>query len=125
MRVPRPVQRAVHWLRTDLPNRLGTGGLIAAVVALLVAGVAVRGATPEARGKLTPGGTGPSGNAQVSSVGGASVRAGLRAGHLDGDPPAEIANSIDQLRQRLFNSEPQHILVVSSDRAGYAMPAAA
>jgi hypothetical protein len=61
----------------------------------------------------------------VYSVGGASVPSGLRAGQLHGDTPAEIANSIDQLRQRLFNSEPQHILVVSSDRAGYAMPAAA
>jgi Cell wall binding domain 2 (CWB2) len=45
--------------------------------------------------------------------------------HLDGDSPAAIANSIDQLRQRLTKQEPRHILLVSSDQAGYAMPAAA
>ena len=39
--------------------------------------------------------------------------------------PAEVANSIDQLRQRLMKREPEHIVVVSSDEAGYAMPAAA
>ena len=51
---------------------------------------------------------------------GAEVPGGLRANR-----PAEIANSIDQLRQRLTEQEPQHILLVSSDQAGYAMPAAA
>jgi hypothetical protein len=82
-------------------------------------------ATTQALAQLNPHGSGASSNVQVYSVGGASVPSGLRSGQLHGDTPAEIANSIDQLRQRLAKNEPQHILVVSSDRAGYAMPAAA
>jgi hypothetical protein len=53
------------------------------------------------------------------------VPSGLKSQEIAGDSPAEIANSIDQLRQRLTKQEPRHILLVSSEQAGYAMPAAA
>jgi hypothetical protein len=82
-------------------------------------------ATAQALAQLNPRGGGASGDTQVYSAGGASVPSGLRSDELRGDSPAEIANSIDQLRQRLRKEEPEHIVVVSSDVPGYAMPAAA
>jgi hypothetical protein len=53
------------------------------------------------------------------------VPSGLRSQKIHGSSPAEIANSIDELRQKLTRSEPEHIVIASSDRAPYAMPAAA
>ena len=86
---------------------------------------AVPDATTQALAQLNPQGGGASGDTQVYSAGGASVPSGLKSQEVPGDSPAEIANSIDQLRQRLIKEEPEHILLVSSDQAGYAMPAAA
>ena len=85
---------------------------------------AVPDATAEALAQLKPRGGG-SGDVAVYSVDGASVPSGLKSQELEGDSPAAIANSIDQLRQQLVNEEPEHILVVSSDDPGYGMPAAA
>jgi hypothetical protein len=85
---------------------------------------AVPDATTEALAQLNPGGGG-SRAAAVYSVDGASVPSGLKSRELEGDSPAGIANSIDQLRQQLTGNEPEHIVVASSDDAGYAMPAAA
>jgi hypothetical protein len=81
--------------------------------------------TAQALAQLNPQGGGPSGDVTVYSTDGAAVPSGFNAGQLHGDSPAEIANSIDQLRQRLMKSEPEHIVVASSDGPGYAMPAAA
>ena len=86
---------------------------------------AVPDATTQALAQLDPRGGARAGGIAVYSADGASVPSGLKSRELPGDSPAEIANSIDQLRQRLLKQEPQHILVVSSDQAGYAMPAAA
>ena len=86
---------------------------------------AVPDATTQALAQLDPQGGGPSGDVQVYATDGASVPSGLKSQDVSGDSPAEIANSIDQLRQRLTKHEPQHILLVSSDQEGYAMPAAA
>jgi Cell wall binding domain 2 (CWB2) len=82
-------------------------------------------ATSQALAQLNPRGGGASGDVAVYSAGGAAVPSGLRSDELKGDSPAEIADSIDQLRQRLMKSEPEHIVVVSSDQSPYAMPAAA
>jgi len=38
-------------------------------------------------------------------------------------PPEDRETSIDQLRQKLVRGEPQHIVIASSEQAGYAMPA--
>jgi hypothetical protein len=86
---------------------------------------AVPDATTQALAQLNPRGGGPSGDVQVYSADGASVPSGLKSQDVSGDSPAEVANSIDHLRQRLTKQEPQHILLVSSDQEGYAMPAAA
>jgi hypothetical protein len=91
--------------------------------------ISQRGAVPDATSQalvqLNPRGGGASGNVAVYSAGGASVPSGFRSDQLHGASPAEVANSIDQLRQRLAKLEPQHILLASSDQAGYSMPAAA
>jgi hypothetical protein len=81
-------------------------------------------ATSQALSQLNPQGGGP-GDVQVYALDGASVPSGVKSGKLAGDSPAQIANSVDQLRQRLAKREPEHILVVNSDKPGYAMPAAA
>jgi hypothetical protein len=86
---------------------------------------AVPDATTQALAQLNPRGGGASGDIQVYSADGASVPSGLKPQEIPGDSPADTANSIDQLRQRLTKQEPEHILLVSSDQAGYAMPAAA
>jgi putative cell wall binding repeat protein len=67
---------------------------------------------------------GSSGDVAVYSAGGARVPSGLRSQELQGSSPADVANSIDQLRQRLTKTEPNHIVIASSDSAAYAMPAA-
>jgi Cell wall binding domain 2 (CWB2) len=86
---------------------------------------AVPDATAQALAQLKPRGAGGSADAAVYSLGGATAPADLKTDELEGDSPAAIANQVDQLRQRLTRREPQHILVASSDRAPYAMPAAA
>ena len=85
---------------------------------------AVPDATAQALAQLNPQGAGP-GAPAVYSLDGASAPSGLKSEGIEGDSPAAIANSLDQLRQRLLRREPEHILVLSSDQAGYAMPAAA
>jgi len=82
-------------------------------------------ATSQALAQLDPQGGGASGDIAIYAAGGASVPSGVESEQLHGDSPPEIANSIDQLRQKLMKREPEHIVVVSSDVPGYAMPAAA
>lgn len=124
----KPVQAAIL-----VPDDDWQAGIAASVLSgppvripVLISGHgSVPDATTQALAQLNPQGGGPSANIQVYSAGGAAVPSGLRSGQLHGDSPAETANSIDQLRQRLLKAEPEHILVVSSDDPGYAMPAAA
>jgi hypothetical protein len=116
-----------------VPDDEWQAGIAAAVLSgppnrmpVLVSGrSSVPDATAQALAQLKPGGAVAAGNTEVFSIGGAAVPSGFRAGKLHGDTPAELAGSIDELRQRLVKSEPQHVLVVSSDQPGYAMPAAA
>jgi hypothetical protein len=86
---------------------------------------AVPDATTQALAQLNPRGGQTPGGAAVYSAGGATVPSGLKAQQIPGDSPAAIANSVDQLRQHAVGTEPEHILLVSSDEAGYSMPAAA
>jgi hypothetical protein len=92
---------------------------------LVSGGGSVPDATTQALAQLNPRGGGASGDTQVYSAGGAAVPSGLHSDQLHGDSPAEVANSIDQLRQRLLKREPEHIVIASLDEPGYAMPAAA
>ena len=86
---------------------------------------AVPDATTQALAQLNPTGGQTPGGAAVYSAGGATVPSGLKAQEIPGDSPAAIANSVDQLRQHAVGTEPAHILLVTSEEAGYAMPAAA
>jgi hypothetical protein len=86
---------------------------------------AVPDATTQALAELNPRGGQTPGGAAVYSAGGATVPSGLKAQAIPGDTAAAIANSIDQLRQHAVGTEPEHILLVSSEEPGYAMPAAA
>jgi ell wall binding domain 2 (CWB2) len=86
---------------------------------------AVPDATAQALDLLDPRGARGSDGVQVYALDGATVPSGLKSEELDGNADAAIANAVDQLRQRLSRSEPQNIVVVSSERPPYAMPAAA
>jgi Cell wall binding domain 2 (CWB2) len=123
----RPLEAAVL-----VPDDSWQSGIAASVLAgpptripvLISQHGAVPDATSEALSQLAPQGGSP-GNVQAYALDGASVPSGVKAGKLAGDTPAAIANSVDQLRQRLVRREPDHVLVVNSDEPGYAMPAAA
>jgi hypothetical protein len=82
-------------------------------------------ATSQALAQLKPrGGSGPA-NVAVYRVGGAAAPSELQSEELEGSSPADVANSIDKLRGRLQGGEPEHIVVASSEKPPYAMPAAA
>jgi putative cell wall binding repeat protein len=116
-----------------VPDDNWQAGIAASVLAgpptripVLVSGHgAVPDATAQAISQLKPRGAKAAGDTAVFTAGGAAAPGGLKAGALPGGSPAQIANSIDQLRQRLTQQEPPHIILVSSDQPGYAMPAAA
>ena len=84
----------------------------------------VPGPTADALAQLNPRGGG-TGDVSVYAAGGAAVPTGLTSEEIEGESPAEIANSIDQLRQELVRDEPEHIVIATSEQPGYAMPAAA
>jgi hypothetical protein len=74
---------------------------------------------------LGPEGTPETDDAQVFAVGDVATPGNLRATDVEGANPAEIAVAIDELRRRLTDSKPDHIVLVSSDDPAFAMPAAA
>jgi putative cell wall-binding protein len=74
---------------------------------------------------LDPQGSSDTNDAQLFTVGDAAAPGGLRTTDVEGANPAEVAVAVDELRQRLTDSEPEHIVLVSSDAPAYAMPAAA
>jgi Cell wall binding domain 2 (CWB2) len=81
-------------------------------------------ATAQALAQLQPrGGSGPA-DAAVYRVGGAAAPSDLQSKELRGSS-AEIAAAIDELRGRLLGGEPAQIVVATSEKASYAMPAAA
>ncbi|MFL5906708.1 MAG: hypothetical protein ACJ75Z_03825, partial [Solirubrobacterales bacterium] len=116
-----------------VPDDSWQAGIAASVLAgpetripvLVSQGGGVPDATSQALAQLNPRGGGGSGDVAVYSAGGAAVPSGLRSQKTHGSSPAEIANSIDELRQKLTRNEPEHIVIASSDRGPYAMPAAA
>ena len=57
-------------------------------------------------------------------MGEVSAPPGLQAEQVKGSNPAALASAVDELRQRLVKTEPAHIVIVNSERAGFAMPAA-
>ena len=82
-------------------------------------------ATETAIDALRPQGSGETSDAQAFRIGEARVPSDLRATDVSGGDPAELADAVDRLRQRLADSEPRHILLASTEDPAFAMPAAA
>jgi len=128
-----PVPQSAPEAALLVPDDDWQAGIAASVLAgpplrmpvMVSGGGGVPDATAQALGQLRPRGGRRTGGVAVYSAGGAAAPSDLHSEQLHGSSPSEIANSVDQLRQRLLGQEPQHILIVSSDRASYAMPAAA
>jgi hypothetical protein len=73
--------------------------------------------------ELGPKGSAATAGRQAFVVGAAAAPDGYEALEVDGADPAELANGIDRLRDRLAG-KPEHIVVASSEAPAYAIPAA-
>jgi putative cell wall-binding protein len=82
-------------------------------------------ATSTALLALDPQGSADTDDAQAFRVGDADAPDGLRVTDVGGANPAEIAAAVQELREELAGSEPEHIVLTSSDEPAFAMPAAA
>ncbi len=74
---------------------------------------------------LAPQGSSETGDNQLFKFGGALAPEGLRSETIEGGNPAEIAAATAALRQELTGEKPEHVVLASSDRPEFAMPAAA
>jgi len=81
-------------------------------------------ATVEALSALDPQGSRATGGAQVFAIGGAAAPDDARTKRVRGGGAAGAA-AIAALRERLAGSPPKHIVVASSAKPAFAMPAAA
>jgi hypothetical protein len=80
----------------------------------------------EALGALGPQGSKATGGASLFAVGAVALPGDAgKVTRVDSGDPATTAAQIATLRDRLFGGPPQHILVASSDKPEFAMPAAA
>ncbi len=74
---------------------------------------------------LAPSGGPATDGAQAFKIGDAAEANGLDNRAVDGASAAEIAVEVLELREKLTSSEPEHLLVTTSDDPEFAMPAAA
>jgi hypothetical protein len=79
----------------------------------------------EALGALDPQGTRATGGAALFAIGDVAAPGGLEATHVKASSPAATAAAIAALRDRLFGSPPDHVVIASEGEAAFAMPAAA
>lgn len=81
--------------------------------------------TDQALAAIAPAGLEEAGGAQLITVGDVAPPAGLETLAIEGSDPSGIANEVDKQRAALTGvEEPDHLLVVSSEAAAFAMPAA-
>jgi hypothetical protein len=92
---------------------------------LVTAGGDLPDPTSQALEALDPQGSRAPGKAQVFAIGDAAAPDGLKATAIKSGEPAAIAASIAELRDKLFGSPPQHIVLAPEENSAYAMPAAA
>ena len=112
----------------DWASGVAASSLVAAPVGapiLLTDGGEIPDVTASALRALAPRGSAATDDRQAFQIGAAGKPGGLRTLGVGGGNPAEVAAEVDRLRGRLSGSEPEHILVVSSDEPEFAMPAAA
>ncbi|HET7484197.1 MAG TPA: cell wall-binding repeat-containing protein [Solirubrobacterales bacterium] len=81
--------------------------------------------TAQALEALDPQGSKATGKAQVFPIGDAAAPDGLKATTVEPGAPAAVAASIAELRDKLFGSPPQHIVLAPEKDPAFAMPAAA
>jgi hypothetical protein len=81
--------------------------------------------TAEALSALAPAGSAGTDGTQIFPIGSATAPHDLKARRVTGANPAAIAAAVDRLRQNLTGARPQHIVLASSNRPAFAMPAAA
>ena len=74
---------------------------------------------------LAPQGSPETDDSQLFAFGDVRTPEGLRTEDVTGGNPAEVAAAAAELRQRLTGKKPEHVVLVSSDRPEFAMPAAA
>jgi hypothetical protein len=79
----------------------------------------------EALGALDPQGTRATRGAALFAIGDVAAPGGLEATHVKASSPAATAAAIAALRDRLFGSPPDHVVIASEGEAAFAMPAAA
>jgi hypothetical protein len=80
----------------------------------------------EALSALGPQGSKATGGASLFAVGAVALPGDAgKVTRVDSGDPASTAAQIATLRERLAGGPPRHILIASSDEAGFAMPAAA
>ena len=81
--------------------------------------------TANALDALSPPGSAATDDHQAFAVGSAAAPSGLRTVRVSGEDPAELAAAIERLRGTLGGEPPQHVLLVSSEKPEFSMPAAA
>jgi ell wall binding domain 2 (CWB2) len=82
-------------------------------------------ATSDALASLRPEGSSETDDVQAFRIGETDVPGDLRTIDVEGANPAEVAVAVEQLRRRLTDADPQHVVLASADEPGFAMPAAA
>jgi hypothetical protein len=120
---------AVTLVRSDdWPGGIAAASLVAAPVSapILVTGTdTIPSLTTDALRALAPAGSADTDGKQVFRIGSAPSLAGVRTEHIKGSNPAEVAAAIDKLRSNLTGDQPKDVLLASSDKPEFAMPAAA
>jgi hypothetical protein len=112
----------------DWPAAIAASALVAAPIGAPIL-LSNRDEVPEltvtALTSLAPQGSAETDDDQVFRFGDALAPEGLRVHDVDGGNPAELAAAAAAERERLTGKEPEHVVLVSSDRPEFSMPAAA
>ncbi|MEA3036108.1 MAG: hypothetical protein QOH04_1873 [Sphingomonadales bacterium] len=82
-------------------------------------------ATAQALAALDPAGAPSTGGASIFALGDVATPSGADVTPVRGGPAATVAAEVAKLRDALFGSAPDAVLVASSDQREFAMPAAA
>ena len=91
---------------------------------LLTQGGEIPGATSSALEALSPRGEPKAGDAQILRIGAAAEPSGLKSKAVAGDNVFATAADIDRLSTRAAGKPASHVMVASSERPEFAMPAA-
>jgi hypothetical protein len=112
----------------DWQGAIAASVLMAAPVrapALISARDGLPGPSSAALSALKPRGSGATGGTQAFAIGEVATPTTLtKVTAVKGSYPAAIAASIETLRDKLFGSAPQHVVIASAEKPGFAMPAA-